>query len=220
MKIGIISDIHSNATALRAVLDDIDTDMLLCAGDVIGYNAEPNEVIDLLRDHDATCVMGNHDAAAVGLLRFTGMPKTAVVHNTEALTDDNFAYLRSMRSQYRDRIDGLELYMVHGSPNNKFRDYVHDVDDTIFEAFEHPPDVLILGHTHIPLNTLHDHTLVINPGSVGQPRDGNPDASYAILDTETREATHHRVTYDIDATADKTKDEIAVKYGTRLYEGK
>jgi putative phosphoesterase len=148
------------------------------------------------------------------------MPKTAVVHNTEALTDDNFAYLRSMRSQYRDRIDGLELYMVHGSPNNKFRDYVHDVDDTIFEAFEHPPDVLILGHTHIPLNTLHDHTLVINPGSVGQPRDGNPDASYAILDTETREATHHRVTYDIDATADKTKDEIAVKYGTRLYEGK
>lgn len=229
MQIGIISDIHANMVALRAVLEHLDEehgiDRLLCAGDIVGYNTEPDAVIDALQERDASCVTGNHDAAVddEGLgMRFNPTARDAIEWTRTELTSAHRRYLRELPLRYRQQVDGTDIAMVHGSPTDPIMEYVHeDKLSTAFlqHSFDDPPDVLITGHTHIPHQEVVDGTLCLNPGSVGQPRDGDPRASAAVLDTDAMEATHHRIRYDIDTVAEATRAVMGDRSADRLYDG-
>lgn len=228
MKVAVISDIHANLPALEAVLEEIESrniDKILCAGDVVGYYPYPNEVIELLEQRQIECVKGNHDEKVLGETdaRFNRYAERAADWTTRNLTDDSMNFLESLLTRMEKEISGKEIVMVHGSPRNETEEYIQErmVDDKfIYEFFDNPPDVLILGNTHVPFVKRSSDTLVLNPGSVGQPRDGNAKASYAVLDLETQEAQIERVRYPIDEVASKTEEELPAKLAERLRKGK
>ena len=205
--IGVISDIHGNLHALEAVLDVIEADIVLCAGDLIGYGAFPNEVVELVRLKGIQCVLGNHDDA---VLRdefgwFNPFAAEAGRWCSKALGGPQRSFLEGLpvKRDYRD------VAVFHGSPARPMREYV-----TPGTPLVHLKDhleasgarVLVLGHTHVPFSTHVNGGLVANPGSVGQPRDGDERASYGVLDTEGMSFTVDRVPYDVEAAANAITD--------------
>lgn len=228
MKIGLISDIHANAPALRVVLDglaDKDVDRILCAGDVVGYYPFPNEVVSLLEEHDVRSIVGNHDAAVLDETpsRFSINAKRAADWTRRELTPESNEFLESLPLVFEETIDGRDIYMVHGSPEDPLNEYIweDEVDERALDYwFEDHPDFLILGHTHRPFVKKVGSTTVLNPGSVGQPRDKNPRSAFAIVDLQLLSVNRYRVDYDIDAVADETGEILPRKLGERLYEGR
>ncbi|MFB6203943.1 MAG: metallophosphoesterase [Candidatus Nanohaloarchaea archaeon] len=226
MKIGVISDIHSNRYALDAVLEKLSgVDTVICAGDVTGYYLWPGEVIQRLKEEDIRSVRGNHDdAVATGLaFRFNPVARKAVDINRELLDDRELEYLKDLPDHMRWDLGGKDTYMVHGSPRRPISEYIYagDVDrDFLDENFDRKPRVLIMGHTHMPFAKNVGATLVLNPGSVGQPRDGDPRASYAILDTEKMEARVHRARYAIDEVVEEAGDRLPERLLQRLKKGR
>lgn len=227
MRLGIISDIHANDVALRAVLDaigDHDIDRLLCAGDLVGYNTAPNTVIELLQDHDAVCVQGNHDAAVgdQGLaVRFNPAARDAIEWTREELTTVHQEFLAGLPLRFHD--EAADLEMVHGSPINPLEEYVGpDKLSSAFlqHQFDDPPRILVTGHTHVPHAETIEDTLCVNPGSVGQPRDGDPRASYAIIETDGPDVEHHRVEYDIEQVVGQTREVMGDRTAERLRHGR
>lgn len=228
MKIGFISDIHANAPALRVVLDglaDRDVDRILCAGDVVGYYPFPNEVISLLQEHNVRSIVGNHDAAVLdeNPSRFSINAKRAADWTRRQLTPENNAFLESLPLTIKETIDGRDIYMVHGSPDDPLNEYIWD-DDVDERAlgfwFDDRPELVIFGHTHRPFVKEITSTMVLNPGSVGQPRDKNPRSSFAVVDLHSLSVDRYRVDYDIDAVASETGEHLPRKLGDRLYEGR
>ncbi len=226
MRILIISDIHSNHVALDTVLKQAGTvDRVWCLGDVVGYGPEPNECIATLSKLDPLCLAGNHDWVVTDRLdseEFNSDARRAVLWTRERLTVDNLEWLHSLPERVAPQLGKFTL--VHGSPRHPIWEYVltPPVARANFSLFDTP--VCLMGHTHVPvifhLNasrravtaepfledtplTLGTEKVMINPGSVGQPRDGDPRASYALLETETMTMVHHRVDYDIRATQAK-----------------
>ena len=200
--IGVISDVHGNLHALEAVLDVLDADLILCAGDLIGYGAFPNEVVDLVRQKGILCVRGNHDDAALHNEFGWFNPYAAEAGRWCA---------RSLDGPQRSFLEGLpvrlgyqDVAVFHGSPARPLREYVTP-GIPLAHLKEHleasAARVLVLGHTHVPFATHVNGGLVANPGSVGQPRDGDERASYGVLDTENLSFTVHRVPYDVEAAA-------------------
>lgn len=228
MKIGVLSDIHSNAVALKAVLsrlEDANIDGYICAGDVVGYYPLPNETISLLKEVDPLTVRGNHDEGATTEtpLSFNYYAKRALDWNRRQLTEENLKFLRRLPPTIRTEIGGCEIFIAHGSPKNPISEYIHEEDlsqEFLDYSFERPPDVVILGQTHKPYVKTIGDTLVLNPGSVGQPRDRDPRASYAILETEEPEVEIKKAWYNIDEIANETKEYLPRKLAERLYEGK
>ncbi len=228
MRIAFISDIHANSPALCSVLADIENreiDSILCAGDVVGYNAFPNQVIALFSEYDITSVRGNHDEAVLTETpsNFNISAKRAVDWTRRKLSPESEAYLKSLGCEYREVIDNIDIYMTHGSPDDKLNQYVREdmiSEDKIESWFNHTPDIIVLGHTHQQFIVETDIAAVVNPGSVGQPRDHDPRAGYAILDTNSWEIDTQRVEYDIDKTAERTQAVLPRKLGDRLYEGR
>ncbi len=221
MKIVVVSDIHSNDVAFEAVLEDMpDTEHLLCAGDVVGYNTRPNRVVELVREHTVECVMGNHDAGIAGRRRMAGKPLRAMRWNKDELTAENREFVENLPDEYRETLDGVAIYMTHGSPRDNHGEYVYRPGYSLLQFFEDEPDLIILGHTHVPMVEQVNDTVVLNPGSVGQPRDGDERASYAVVDLDTLDVDIRRVRYDIDRVAEEVAEEIADQYGQRLYLGK
>lgn len=220
MQVAVIADIHSNLPALEAVLEEVGRLPIYCAGDVVGYNPFPNEVIALLRERRAVSILGNHDYAVLSgdTSWFNPIAAAAIEWTARDLTQDSLGYLRSLPRSYENAI-----YMVHGSPKNPLEEYVYgDAPDyQLLEMFDHTRrDIIVLGHTHVPFIRRLGGRLVFNPGSVGQPRDGDPRASYAILDTEEREVEIDRVGYDIDAVARAILDRgLPQPLALRLYGG-
>ncbi len=227
MRIGLLSDLHANAPATRAVLSNLTTDGVeqsLCAGDIIGYYPFPNETIDLIHDHDIQSVLGNHDTALL-----TGDTSSFSINATRAIdwtrrniTDESLTKLKQYQTTLRITIDDVEIFIVHGSPSNPTQEYVYP--DTIAARrvdtwFESPPDVLILGHTHVPFKKKVADILIVNPGSVGQPRDGSNNPSFAVLNTETTEIEFKRTPYNIEETAAKTKEYLPIQLAERLFYG-
>lgn len=210
----VISDIHANLPALEAVLADAPDDAIAqgirFCGDLIGYYPWPNKVIDRAQDHAFVGVRGNHDEAMVtdSSFGFRGEAAEALQWQRERITDDHLAYLQRLPYTRREQVDGTDIFMAHGSPNAPVAEYVYPehVTDTFLERQGVDTDILLLGHTHVPFTRTVADTLVINPGSVGQPRDHNPKASYAVLDADTRSADIHRVSYDIERVADAVND--------------
>ncbi len=225
MRLAVLSDIHSNLAALDAVLDDIPTvDEIWALGDIVGYGPQPNEVIATLRDRDARAVMGNHDGAAIGTVDaswFNVDAATAVRWTSTVIDEASRAWLASLPTR---RSQG-DLTAVHGSPRDPIWEYVASAAVARANRDEFATRWCLCGHTHLPLIyradgermevldatpgrpiTLDASRAILNPGSVGQPRDGNPDASYLVFDTESGVAEYRRVAYDIALTQNLMRD--------------
>ncbi|NJN19097.1 MAG: metallophosphoesterase family protein [Oscillochloris sp.] len=224
MRILIISDIHSNLAAIEAVFIAAGSyDALWCLGDTIGYGPRPNECITLMRDREAVAITGNHDLACLGkidLHDFNPDARQANIWNGEQLSPENRAWLEELKPN-RD-IDG-RFTMAHGSPRQPIWEYLlmHDQAMANFELFNQ--QVCLIGHSHVQMGFRLNHAgercerfladngqtidltdrhvrYFINPGSVGQPRDKDPRAAYAILDTAAATIRYHRIAYDITRT--------------------
>lgn len=218
MRIGLISDIHSNLPALEAVLEAMPpVDGLVCAGDVVGYYPWPGDCVDLLRERSIETVMGNHDRAVVedSPFRFHGAARAGLDIANERLSTDQREWLQSLPD---DRVlhDG-QMRVVHGHPRDPDR-YTYPGDVT--EGILRDEPILVLGHTHVQFVRHLDAGVVVNPGSVGQPRDGDERAAFATLDLDSMDVSTERIEYDIDRTAAATRDAgLPDSLATRLYDG-
>jgi predicted phosphodiesterase len=242
MLIAIVADLHANLEATEAVFKDIDAvgpDQVVCLGDLAGYNANPNEVVDFVRAREIPCVMGNHDAAAAGLEDpwfFRSGARRAIEWHREQLRDDNRQWLTGHEEQlhFSDFVLG-----VHGAPGNR-DDYIVDWLDAMrqLEYLNGHVSVCFFGHSHRPsffpekgkttggapsgtMSLSPINRYLINPGAVGQPRDRDPRAAYGLFDTDKREVTFKRVEYDIDSTMRKILDAgLPEELARRLTQGK
>ncbi|MFY9578580.1 MAG: metallophosphoesterase family protein [Gaiellaceae bacterium] len=220
MRVGVISDVHANRHALDAVLsaiDEEDIDAVWCLGDLVGYGPQPNECCDLVRKRADLCLIGNHDLVALGELTVTDFndeAAAAAVWTTGQLTESSESFLRGLRPQAE--VSGAELF--HASARDPVWEYVltEEAARATFELTSAP--LVLVGHSHVALaltsdggevagGLAHADTEVelggrwlLNPGSVGQPRDGDPRAAWLLLDLERRFATFRRVPYPIQET--------------------
>lgn len=227
MRYAILADIHGNLEALQAVIEEIECDGPLngiwCVGDLVGYGPNPNECIQLIRRYPNVCVLGNHDAAAVGLASiddFNLEAATACRWTTSELSEENRLFLDGLPE--RAEVDTFTL--VHGSPQYPLWEYLYSAKRASrnFRYFSSP--CCLVGHTHVPLifsldgqsssegggDSLYPLTaltgesrMILNPGSVGQPRDGDPRAAYAVYNSECQQIEYKRTWYDMTPTQKK-----------------
>ena len=219
MRVGVLSDIHGNRVALETVLSDMPpVDALACAGDVVGYNPWPAECVDAVRDREIPTVMGNHDRAVASgtAFRFNSMAAAGVEHAREALDDAAIEWLSDLPDE-RLVADG-RMKLVHGHPDDPDRyTYPEDYGPRLLGD----EDVLVTGHTHVQGHEAYDEGIVMNPGSVGQPRDGDPRAAYAVVDLAEMRVDERRVEYDVDEVVAAVKAAgLPERIGARLYEGR
>lgn len=196
MEIGLISDIHGNIVALDAVLADMrEVDLVLCAGDVVGYNPWPGDCIDRVRERSIPTIEGNHDRAVVtDVYRgFNEMAAAGVRHTQDRLTDDQRSWLADLPVE-RTHVDG-RVKVVHGHPDDPDR-YVRP--EMFGSDLLGDEELVVMGHTHIQHHEVYDGGMAVNPGSVGQPRDRDHRAAYSVVDLEDRTVEEHRVEYDTD----------------------
>ena len=217
MRYAVVSDVHSNVEALEAVLAEVrEDDAVLCLGDIVGYGPNPNECVERIRARATATVLGNHDVAAIdnfGLAYFNPAAREAMKWTQSVLSAENLGWLDGLGYEFRMP----EFLLVHGAPKNYF-EYILDKAGAAraFAATDAP--LIFVGHTHIaevyalqPDGTIeHAHLqrggevalregvrYLINVGSVGQPRDLNPRASFGIYDATARTVTVTRVEYPI-----------------------
>ena len=222
MRVAVISDVHSNLPALEAVLRHADAggalDGLWCMGDIVGYGASPSEVISLLRERGVRAVAGNHDLAACGAMpteEFNPVAEAAVEWTAEQLTPDECEWLIGLKLI---EIAG-DWTLVHGSLRAPEWEYLLDAESASAHLALQTTPRSIVGHSHLPFYVIETRDdgpvfhrvfdgdvaelpaerLIANPGSVGQPRDGDPRASYLLYDDAAATITWHRVEYDIAA---------------------
>ncbi len=201
MNIAILSDIHANLDALEAVLNAVcDVDHYIVAGDMVGYYDRPDEVCSRIRGlHSSTIIRGNHDAYVLGDLEPD--PRNRDAYRTDwtrqQLSEDNLSWLKQLPVFQTFSVDGLTIRVHHASPWDE-ESYLYPDTDLSKVALEHD-EILILGHTHYPMDRLAGDGRVINSGSVGQPRDRKPGACFAVFDTVSMSLSFHRQTYDISA---------------------
>lgn len=226
MRIAVVSDIHSNLEALEAVLEDMpEVDKVLCAGDLVGYGADAEAVVDEVREQGMECVKGNHDEKVVkyeDLEEFNRLAREAITYSRDVLSEEHLEYLSQLPEKKRLDLGNRDVFMVHGSPRRPLEEYVRQGDlkpEFMDSCFDSLPEVLLMGHTHQPFVKQVSGTLVLNPGSVGQPRDRNPKASYALLDTDTLEADIIRARYNVEKAAEKIRGKVNPLLGDRLEKG-
>ena len=219
MNIGVIADVHGNRVALDAVLDDMPpVDRLVCAGDVVGYNPWPGACVDAVREREIPTVMGNHDRAVATdtSFSFNSMAGAGVAYAREELDDDQLAWLAGLpdeRTVFDERVK-----VVHGHPDDPDR---YTYPDMFGAEMLGDEDVLVLGHTHVQHHESYDEGIVLNPGSVGQPRDGDSRAAYAVLDVDAMTVTEHRVEYDIESVEHAVSEAgLPDAIGSRLWKGR
>jgi predicted phosphodiesterase len=232
MRFLILSDIHANQAALDAVLaaSQDQWERVACLGDLVGYGPDPNEVIGCIRGLSAVTIRGNHDKAGCGMddaSSFNPVARAAVDWTREHLTASNIEYLKQLPIGPQE-VDGLVL--VHGALQDE-DEYVFAPAQALDGLIESPSSVTFFGHTHVQGGfSLHDNTVgsirvhpgggnaadrlkldtasryLLNPGSVGQPRDGDPRAAYAIADLDERLVEFWRVPYDVEAVQKRMAD--------------
>ncbi|POG56992.1 metallophosphoesterase family protein [Haloferax marisrubri] len=219
MRLGVISDVHGNLPALDAVFESMPpVDRLVCAGDVVGYNPWPEECVSELAERDVPTVSGNHDRAVTSGtgFRFNSMAAAGVDYARDALSPASMEWLSGL-PKTRTLADG-RVKLAHGHPNDPDRyTYPDDFSPSLLDD----EDLLVLGHTHVQGHRIYDDGIVLNPGSVGQPRDGDPRAAYAVADLDAMEIETERVAYDIDRVAERVREVgLPERLASRLYEGK
>ena len=226
MRTAVIADIHANLEALQAVLARIEVlraHETVCLGDIVGYNADPNECVDIMRTRNIRCILGNHDACAAGLEEpdgFNPFARRAVLWTRAELTDENRLFLRNLPREQRVG----DIFLFHGSihDTNRYILYMSDAADNFTQLAGMGNSLWIgfFGHTHVravlyyyqkavsfelapDLKLEEEKRYLINPGSVGQPRDGDPRASFLVYDADDRRVTFNLVEYDVHACQDK-----------------
>jgi putative phosphoesterase len=208
--LAFISDIHSNLEALSAVLADFGEGPVFCLGDIVGYGASPNEVVEELKERRVVCIIGNHDYAALSgdVGSFNARAGMAAFWTSRHLTRESRAFLEGLPKERKERLMEKSVYMTHGSPDDNLWEYVYEsTHRDLFDFYldKLSVDVVAVGHTHIPFVWSGDRGLVFNPGSVGQPRGGDRRSSYAVLTVESGviSVEHRSVEYDIESSARK-----------------
>ncbi|MFU7516666.1 metallophosphoesterase family protein [Clostridium sp. HCS.1] len=189
MKIAAISDIHGNIYSLMKVLEDIDdqkVDLVVCLGDLVGYGPHPNEVIALIKRREIPCIKGNYDASVVDgaftFIRDTSINSFSLPWNVEEVRASNKYYLSQLPTKLNYDINGVKVIFTHGSPD-KISEYLfEDGENTKKVMDEITEDVLICAHTHIPSYKKFGNKVFINVGSVGKPKIGRPNATYALIE--------------------------------------
>jgi diadenosine tetraphosphatase ApaH/serine/threonine PP2A family protein phosphatase len=243
MRYAIIADIHANLAAFTAVLSDIEhkggVDEIWCLGDIIGYGPDPHQCIELLQRYKHVCVAGNHDWAAIGKADasfFNPLAAAACQWTAQQLSPEDVRYLEGLPLT----IEKDDFTLVHGSPMEPIWEYVISTGIALrnFAFFQSP--FCLVGHSHVPVVfkyedgscvpiqlspgigiVLGKSRMIINPGGVGQPRDGDPRASYAIYESESRVIRLYRIPYDIGETQDKMmKAGLPIHLITRLKAGR
>ena len=211
-RIAVISDVHSNLEALQEVLACVQGVEVYCLGDVVGYGANPNEVVELLRKREILTVMGNHDYAAVtgDTGKFNPRAAMAAWWTKKELLGPNLAFLTSLPKERRVTLGKASGYLTHGSPDDTMWEYVDpDTHSQLFGYYLTKLRVRFigLGHSHVPFISEEREGIVFNPGSVGQPRDGDKRASYSIvsLSRGSIKVENFRVSYDYEAAASKIR---------------
>lgn len=222
MKVGLLSDVHANLPALDAVIDDMPAvDRIVCAGDVIGYNPWPAACVERVREVAGATVRGNHDRTVETPARYRAnrMAEAGLEHAKATLSDEQLDWLRGLS---RTETFGGERYLlVHSHPAADREDaYVYPEEFSNLDRHLDDYDGIVLGHTHVQGMRSVGDGIVVNPGSVGQPRDGDPGAAYAVLDTQRGEVELRRVRYDIDRVSEAAaKAGLPERTAARLYKG-
>jgi predicted phosphodiesterase len=227
LRVAVVSDIHANLHGLEAVLEAIDAeppDELWCLGDLVGYGPRPNEVVEIVRERAHLCLVGNHDLGVLGRLdldEFSSDAAAVARWTRTVLLDENRAFLEGLEPQAK--CERAELF--HASPRDPVWEYVIS-EETALAALEITVSPLVLvGHSHIALSValsngdltgavapagteapLDEARWLLNPGSVGQPRDGDARAAWLELDFEARTGRFHRVPYDIERTQSELRE--------------
>ncbi|MDX6707417.1 MAG: hypothetical protein QOK16_2542 [Solirubrobacteraceae bacterium] len=240
MQVAILSDIHGNRHAFEAVLADAEAagaDEMWCLGDLVGYGAEPDACVELARRHAAICLAGNHDLGVtgdIGLEEFSIGAALAARWTQDTITAANLEFLRALRPEGEESSVGL----YHASPRDPIWEYVLSALLAELCLDAQPQRVALIGHSHVPLSFVRTEGEVatgeprrdgdeldisagewlLNPGSVGQPRDGDPRAAWMMLDLDRWRARWHRVEYDVAGAAAairaaKLPDSLAERLG-------
>lgn len=216
MRLAAIGDIHSNIYALESVIEDINTsnvDFILCTGDLVGYAPFPNEVIDLVRQNNILTIQGNYDKAIGNSEIICGCDykdekqlekaTMSVMFTNDTVNETNREYLKQLPKQIRINTGEYELLMVHGSPR-KINEYLYEESEAAKEVTSDlKEDILICGHTHKPYHNIVNGKHIINAGSVGKPKHGNPNATYVLIDIiqDDIKVTFKEIPYDYEKTA-------------------
>ena len=240
MRYAILADIHGNLAAFEAVLQDIEerggAEELWCLGDIVGYGPDPSECIALLRQYNHLCVAGNHDWAAIGKVAISDFnPDAAEACRWTArqLSPEDVRYLDNLPlTLSRD-----DFTIVHGSPREPIWEYVLSTQSATANLQFFETRFCLIGHSHLPVVfenaggrcvlmelpaelRLGENRMIINPGGVGQPRDGDPRTAYAIYDDGAATIYHYRIPYDIEATQERmVKHGLPSFLATRLSYG-
>jgi predicted phosphodiesterase len=232
VKVAVISDIHSNRQALESVLEDVassDATELWCLGDLVGYGADPNVCVALMRRHAAVCLAGNHDLGVIGELAFDEFSpgaSLAAQWTMEVIEPENRAYLATLQPTGREEQlgssnAGATIGLYHGSPRDPVWEYVLSALLAELCLDRQPERVSLIGHSHVasafvrldgqptsgqPYREGAELDLscgewMVNPGSVGQPRDGDPRAAWLLLDLHEQQAWFRRTPYDVAGAA-------------------
>ena len=220
MRVAVISDVHANEEALRAVLGEIDAwapEAVWCLGDLVGYGPEPNRCCEVVSERADVCLIGNHDLVALGKLDvadFNEEAAAAALWTRKELEEPWREFLSSLEPSAA--LGGAELF--HASPRDPVWEYVLNAETAYFSLLTTKAPLVLVGHSHVALAIGLDETemhgglapagteieldgrWLLNPGSVGQPRDGDPRAAWLALDTDERFAHFHRVAYPIERT--------------------
>ncbi|MGC9358288.1 MAG: metallophosphoesterase family protein [Anaerolineae bacterium] len=229
MRCLIVSDIHGNFPALQAVLIDAPIfDTIWCLGDIVGYGPDPNRCVDRLREFSHVCVAGNHDWGAIGrtdLYVFNRDARQALLWTRDRLLSDNWDFLAQLSTTLP--VEG-GYFLAHGSPREPIWEYLLDAKSAKENFISNNFQIAFVGHTHIPTIfewlsendgdgvrvrspnweeplDLRDRRLILNPGSVGQPRDGDPRAAFGYLDTEAQTFTFYRTPYPVEITQERMR---------------
>ncbi|MBI5352914.1 MAG: metallophosphoesterase family protein [Chloroflexi bacterium] len=242
MRVLVMSDIHANYTALMAVLKDAgQVDETWCLGDLVGYGPDPNAVVEEIRDiPNLTCMLGNHDAAVTGKMAFetyNGDARRALIYHEKVLTASNMDFLRTLPSTAK--VCG-DVTLAHGSPREPLWEYILNLPSARINFDHFTTPWCFVGHTHIqsmfvldekkdritieqpkPDSVIKLHPkMILNPGSVGQPRDRDPRSAYAIYDTEEQTWTPRRVMYNIAEVQKHIREAgLPEKHAVRIGEG-
>jgi putative phosphoesterase len=229
LKIAVISDIHSNLDAFEAVIANLpEYHELVCLGDIVGYGPQPNEVAERLQQLRPNAVlMGNHDSAVVtgDTEGFSSHAAEAVEWTRRKISPDNQSYLAKLKPSARLERDGRSLALFHGSPRDPLTEYVFpDIPQATARELvkQGGASIVLLGHTHMPMLYALDSEILGNPGSVGQPRDGDSRASFAILSVMEAEISFEirRVEYNIASVSEKIIQAGLPRFlADRLYSG-
>ena len=238
MRIAVFADVHSNIEALKVVLKDIkqrDVEKIYCAGDLVGYAPFPNEVIDKIKKESIPTILGNYDDGVGNMRLICGcdykdaqaqmLGEKSILWTKEHTTEENKEFLRQLPERIKFKAGEYEVLLVHGSPK-RLNEYLYeDTDeDYLLELVnEAGCDILICGHTHKPyVKELSAKKYVINAGSSGKPKHGNPNAVYALIDfTDEISVNFIEVAYDFEATAKAIENsDLPDEFAELIREGK